>query len=209
METKRCSGCRKIKSISEFSKDKKVKNKLYSQCKDCVREYYQKNREQILKQKKEYHQKNKEKISKRSNEWRKNNPEKVKKWKMDNSEKLKESYRKSQSKRNSILKNRLSNRISCLMRHSLKGNKNGNHWEDLICYNLKDLIIHLEKQFKDGMNWNNYGKKGWEIDHIKPISSFNFNSYKDKQFKECWTLENLQPLWASENKSKSAKYINK
>ena len=55
------------------------------------------------------------------------------------------------------------------------------------------------------MSWDNYGRNGWEIDHIKPISSFNFNSYKDKEFKECWSLENLQPLWAEENIRKSNK----
>jgi len=56
---------------------------------------------------------------------------------------------------------------------------------------------HLEKQFKDGMTWDNYGD--WHIDHIRPISSFNFKSYEDKEFKECWDLNNLQPLWAEEN----------
>ena len=56
-----------------------------------------------------------------------------------------------------------------------------------------------------GMNWNNYGKNGWEIDHIKPISSFNFKSYEDKSFRKCWELVNLQPLWASENRFKSNK----
>jgi len=102
-------------------------------------------------------------------------------------------------------KNKLSNRISALVRHSLKGNKNGSHWEDLVGYNLQDLIIHLESLFRDNMTWQNMGK--WHIDHRKPVSSFNFTSYEDKEFKECWSLINLQPLWALENIRKSNRII--
>ena len=67
-------------------------------------------------------------------------------------------------------------------------------------------MAHLEKQFKEGMTWNNYGYYGWHIDHIRPVSSFNFNSYDDPEFKECWALSNLQPLWGKENISKKDKF---
>lgn len=43
------------------------------------------------------------------------------------------------------------------------------------------------------MTWENYGKT-WHIDHIIPRSWFNYKSPKDLLFKECWKLENLQPL---------------
>jgi hypothetical protein len=61
------------------------------------------------------------------------------------------------------------------------------------------------------MNWENWGRaeKGklkWNIDHRAPKSSFNFTSSEDKEFKECWALENLQPLEAIENIKKSDKY---
>jgi hypothetical protein len=55
------------------------------------------------------------------------------------------------------------------------------------------------------MTWMNYGE--WHIDHILPIDSFNFQSYEDYQFKECWSLENLQPLWAIDNIRKGNKII--
>ena len=35
------------------------------------------------------------------------------------------------------------------------------------------LIEYLESQFKEGMSWENYGVKGWHIDHIKPCASFD------------------------------------
>jgi hypothetical protein len=54
------------------------------------------------------------------------------------------------------------------------------------------------------MSWGNYGQ--WEIDHIRPRSSFSFQTAEDPQFMECWELSNLQPLWMSANRSKHAKY---
>ena len=62
---------------------------------------------------------------------------------------------------------------------------------------------HIEKKFVSGMSWSNYGR--WHIDHIKPISKFNFVKPEDEDFKRCWALKNLQPLWAEENLSKHNK----
>lgn len=67
-------------------------------------------------------------------------------------------------------------------------------------YSYESLISHLESQFKEGMTWENYGK--WHVDHKIPVSFFQFNSTDDVEFKMCWRLENLQPLWAKENQSK-------
>lgn len=44
------------------------------------------------------------------------------------------------------------------------------------------------------MNFKNYGE--WEIDHIIPVSSFDF-SIKQNIF-ECFNFRNLQPLWRIE-----------
>ena len=66
------------------------------------------------------------------------------------------------------------------------------------------LKIHLEKRFKQNMNWDNYGK--WHIDHHRPMASFNL--FKQKELLECCNFSNLRPLWASENLSKGAKLID-
>jgi hypothetical protein len=61
------------------------------------------------------------------------------------------------------------------------------------------LKEHLEKQFKDGMSWENYGHAGWHIDHITPLASA-------KTEEEVYRLShytNLQPLWATENFKKN------
>ena len=65
-------------------------------------------------------------------------------------------------------------------------------------------MYKLESQFKDGMTWYNYGE--WHVDHIKPISLFNFKHPTDNEFQECWSLDNLQPLWAIDNLSKGSIY---
>jgi len=61
--------------------------------------------------------------------------------------------------------------------------------------------IYIEKQFRPGMTWKNYGK--WHIDHIKPMTSFDLFRL-DHQYK-CCNYKNLQPLWAEENRKKSNK----
>ena len=76
----------------------------------------------------------------------------------------------------------------------------------MVEYTLKDLKEHLESKFIDGMSWKNHGRFGWHIDHIRPIDSFNITDYDCNDFKECWSLNNLQPLWAKENLEKSNKY---
>ena len=98
---------------------------------------------------------------------------------------------------------RLSNAIRANIRDALHrkgGDKKERGWESLVGYTIKDLIKHLQKQFTGGMTWNNYGK--WHIDHIIPVSAFNFTSTDGFDFKRCWALSNLQPLWAKENMSK-------
>ncbi len=56
------------------------------------------------------------------------------------------------------------------------------------------------------MSWENYGSYWW-LDHIKPRSSFNYESPDDKELKECWALENLQPLEKIANIRKGNKIL--
>lgn len=76
---------------------------------------------------------------------------------------------------------------------------------DLLGYTIEELMNHLEKQFTEGMTWQNYGE--WHVDHIKPMALFEFTSTDDEEFKECWKLENLQPLWCKDNLSKGSRYL--
>ena len=44
----------------------------------------------------------------------------------------------------------------------------------------------------------------WHVDHIRPCALFDHQD--ERQFLECWSLGNLQPLWASENCRKGVAY---
>ncbi|WP_242221636.1 HNH endonuclease signature motif containing protein [Shinella zoogloeoides] len=100
---------------------------------------------------------------------------------------------------------RLDLAFSAAVRRSLGSSKGGRSWETLVGYSLEALKIHLEQRFQRGMSWENYGRGGWHIDHIIPRSAFNYQTPQDIDFKRCWALENLQPLWEFDNISKGAK----
>lgn len=85
----------------------------------------------------------------------------------------------------------------------LPGVKAGRKWESLVGYTVDELKVHLESLFQPGMTWGNIGE--WEIDHIRPVKYFNFSKPEHIDFKRCWALDNLQPLWKHDNRTKSAK----
>jgi len=96
-------------------------------------------------------------------------------------------------------KNRLCNNVRQGIRKSFRTGKPG-LWEWQVGYSLAKLRRHLESLFEPGMSWQNYGL--WHIDHRRPVNTFDFSSIEDPAFKQCWSLDNLQPLWARENWTK-------
>ncbi len=80
--------------------------------------------------------------------------------------------------------------------------KNITHMQLIGC-SVDELKEHLKKQLKNEMTFENYGK--WEIDHIKPITSFNLTN--ENEMCECFNYKNLQPLWREDNIKKSNKII--
>lgn len=69
----------------------------------------------------------------------------------------------------------------------------------------QELAAHMESQFHPGMSWSNYGfgKGRWNIDHIRPLASFNVHSQIDQA--AAWHYTNLQPLWHDENLKKGCR----
>lgn len=96
---------------------------------------------------------------------------------------------------------RLRSSVSALIYHHLKHGKGGKRTEEVLGYSIAALREHLERQFAKGMTWDNYGD--WHVDHILPVASFQFESADDPEFRACWALTNLRPLWATENIRKS------
>lgn len=66
----------------------------------------------------------------------------------------------------------------------------------LLGSNYLTIKEHIEKQFKDGMTWENHGK--WHIDHIIPLGS----TKDPEKLKSLCHYTNLQPLWAKDNLAK-------
>lgn len=125
-----------------------------------------------------------------------------------NPEKRNQDYSKYYSKEKALknyYKHKVHSNVARLVRRGLEGFIKSKPTFDLLGYTIQDLKIHLENQFKDGMTWENYGYKGWHIDHKIPRAKLPFTSHNDDNFKKCWSLENLQPLWAEENYKKGDK----
>ena len=187
---------------------KEKRRKYYRDNIDRIKEYSKKykqiNADRVKKYNKKYKQINADKVRKWRKEWKKNNPEKVKEYRrkrrLKNTE-YQRVYQRERIRNNPIY--RLHKNLSRAINYSLKGGKNGRSWNKLVGYDTQELKRHLERQFREGMTWENYGK--WHIDHRIPISLFNITSEKCKGFKKCWALENLQPMWQKENLKKSNK----
>lgn len=96
----------------------------------------------------------------------------------------------------------IDSRMKRAIRDALKGGKGGVSWQKLVGYSLTELKQHLERQFVKGMGWHN--RQAWHIDHIVPKSLFKYETADDPEFKACWALTNLRPLWAKANTDKSA-----
>lgn len=56
-----CSKCKIEKELSEFTKNKRNKDGLHNSCKDCSKDYYNKNKEYISNRSKKHYQNNKDK----------------------------------------------------------------------------------------------------------------------------------------------------
>ena len=103
----------------------------------------------------------------------------------------------------STIEGKLSTSMRVGIKKGLIHKKEGRTFE-ILGYTKHDLKNHLESQFTEGMSFENYGE--WHIDHIRPIASFNYDSTEHPDFKKCWALNNLQPLWAKDNMSKGNKW---
>lgn len=102
------------------------------------------------------------------------------------------------------IKNAFSNRI----RYAIgKGGKTTRQiLRDYCGYTIGQLMEHLERQFNNGMTWQNYGSV-WHIDHITPVSAFDVRTLGDDEFRACWSLGNLRPLLIAENLRKKDNLI--
>jgi hypothetical protein len=157
--------------------------------------YYKNNRETRLEYFSKWQKENFEHRKEYLKEYRKNNLEKIKETKRNY-----EKTRKSNDPIYKLIGNFRTAIYTVLKENNLTKN---NHYFEILGYTQMELVNHLEKLFNNGMTWENYGE--WHVDHKLPITSFNFKDINDEEFKKCWSLVNLQPMWGYENISKSNK----
>jgi hypothetical protein len=233
MDEKKCVSCRNIKSVSEFHKNKTKIDGLQDTCKLCRRIRSQVNKDKRSRYRKEWYRKNSDHVKKMENhryhshkdylnevrrenykedtEYRNKVRETQKNYYENNKDKFRNLSKlwaeKNKDKRNEISRrhyNKFKTLMICrrLIKRTIKylGTKKETTTIELLGYSPLQLKVDIEKKFKSGMTWENYGE--WHIDHVRPISSFG----KEDQACVINSLENLQPLWATENLSKGKKY---
>ncbi len=185
---KLCKKCNTIKSFANFHKDNR-NNGYQSKCISCDRAYKLANDDKQKLHKRNHYLRNRDEFLLRSKEYRKNNK-----------------ARRNENEKNylSIPENRivhsLRNRLGSLI--TSPGDR-FNATLNLVGCSKEDLKKRIERQFKKGMSWDNYGE--WQIDHKIPCKKFDFTNEQDQ--KDCFHYSNLQPMWRSENASKQDRIL--
>lgn len=218
-----CTKCNIEKELECFNKQKLGKFGVGSNCKSCISEYskiqaiinkdknhqyYINNKTKINSKSKMYYEDNKEEHNERCKINQKNNPKigqkATKKW-IENNPGYHKEYRKNRYKEDPGFRLRLilSTRFSDLLRKK-RINRNNSVVELLGCL-PKELEIYIESQFLPEWDWDNHGVI-WEIDHIKPCSSFDLTD--SEQQKLCFHYSNLQPLFKTTKIAESFGYID-
>ncbi len=177
-ESKICTCCNVDKPVLEFNLGGNGKDGYQPKCKSCRKAYRVKNRQKLSDQQLSWQARNREKKSKYQLDW----------YYLRRNE---ESFK-------------ISLAIRSILARTVKqiGHVKKQRACDELGYASIDLKNHMESLFTDGMCWGNHGE--WHIDHIKPVSLFVKEGETDPSVINA--LDNLQPLWASDNLSKGAKY---
>ena len=206
------------KKYNEKNRDKKLaQSKDYRKRNpDTIKKWRLNNVDRIKKCSHEYYDKHSEHIKEKSKEWRLANVESVKsynkKWNNDNPNYKKNYYLENKEQLLTNQKVRLLNdpvfKLSRNIRKRIwEGFTENGYSKESRTYKIlgctfEHLKEHIESQWEDWMDWDNYGEYngelnyGWDVDHIIPISSvlteedvISLNHYT-----------NLQPLCSKTNR---------
>lgn len=150
------------------------------------------------KKKQEYYLQNKEKIDARNRVWKIKNSESYsatqRAYNSRNRAKNREyhrNYRVKEYQTNPQV--RLATCLRTRLYQSLRGRNKSARTLELLGCSVLELRLHLERQFRPGMSWENHGSV-WQIDHILPIKGFDLND--PGQQRACFHWSNLQPLFS-------------
>lgn len=203
-----CTSCKTLKPFAEFHRMSRTKDGVRPSCKICIldtaRRLYKENpsvRQRCKRNSAKYHRclvADKVRYRKRL-DWflrRYHGSEDVRRRQIEN-----QRLRYQRVSKTPFFKLRIC--VGAGIRSAIRGQKNSIRSFELVGYSLTELKRHIELQFLPGMNWENFGE--WHIDHIVPISAFDFSENALGAVKDAWSLTNLRPLWKKDNLSKHAK----
>lgn len=229
---KRCSVCSEEKPATTefFHPNKGGKYGLRGQCIPCRREVVRRNiaEPHNAKRRKEYHDAAvaSGKYAEWKRAWREANLEKEREsarkhrakfrdryreynqiWRDENRDKVRAKQRRAEANLRQSPSHVLKCRVRKRLRAMLGGQIDNRRTEALLGYTRDDLVRHIERQFSKGMTWDALLRGEIHIDHIIPVASFNITGTDCPEFKACWALTNLRPLWAADNQAKGAKVL--
>ena len=169
----------------------------------------------VRAQKKKYYEDNKEKILEKQRLNHKKGTHSYLRIKEKRDEYLKSFYLRhpnyERDRKRIYEKKRMSIDISFKLKHILRNRlrnalrqdtKKGSAVKLLGC-TIDEFKKYLESKFLEGMSWENYGFRGWHIDHIHPLSLVDLTSLVE--LKKACHYTNLQPLWWRDNIKKGNK----
>ena len=196
---KTCTKCGVTGGLEMFSKSKRGRHGRSSACTGCLYAQQEISRKKNLEKRNEwrraYYRKNIDRVRSYKREWYRSNLE-------TNPEKT----RQYQSKIREAPGYRIRASLKTCVHRALRGGgAKSKSTLGLVGCSVDELRSHLESLWQDGMTWDNYGAKGWHIDHIIPCAMFDLKHSEEQEVCFHWT--NLQPLWAEDNISKSARWI--
>ena len=207
---------RKKNRTAILKREKELRKKNKDRIRASKKRYYKANRERELARNKTYQEAHKEEMRAYKKQWDEENKEKNKEYQRQYYlEHLEEKrvykrkhYQENKEKINRYNKRRyhsdINYKLACSQRrrlvNALRNNqKTGSAIKDLGC-SVENLRKHLENLFRPGMSWRNWGRFGWHIDHVIPLSRFALDD--TEQFLQAVHYTNLQPMWANDNLSK-------
>lgn len=161
--------------------------------------------------KREWRAKNLDKAKEIKDGWRLRNAEKHRaseqRYRDENRDKIRAKQRRADAKAQKspihVLNKRIKGRIRELLRGTYQPGTIGKH----LAFTKAELVAHIERQFTAGMTWERLMAGEIHVDHIVPIAAFDIREVGDSEFRACWALSNLRPLWAVENWAKQKKVV--
>jgi hypothetical protein len=204
-----------IDKLKDYKKQYKLENidklkEYYNQyqlenadkLKEYGKQYYLENADKVKEQHKQYYLENTDKIK-----------ERIKLYRLENIDKIKEQIKQYNS---NIKENNPMRYLAHIQRIQLRKclkltleGKKGHSVEYLGC-SYEDFHKHIETKIN---NWNTDNPDNLmdftniHIDHIKPISRFNFTD-EGEELLDCCNYTNLQPLLMIDNLSKNNKWTD-